>query len=355
MSKPSFSLNKPLQDKPLFMPTDNIVNGIIENVVNISANKIKHYNNHPFRLYVGERLNDMVESIKEYGVLSPLLVRPLPYSEFNGQFEYEVFVGHNRLEGGKLAGLTEVPCIIRVGLTDEEIKIIVRISNLLQRGFDDLLPSERAEALAIYYNSIKRQGKRTDLIKQVESLLNGNECDNFDNANNLKVNSATPLGNKSIEVVGEKYGLSRNSVARYIRLNNLIQGFKDFLDSEELSIRAGVSLSYIKEERQQTILNLTIQYKININMKQAERLNQLSQRNNSSANDEKFISDCTVILLNTIVKEPSPVKVIKFKLKRSAVESYFNEDDTEEVIQEKVLEALSFYYQHFEKHENTDN
>jgi len=148
------------------MPTDAAAMGGGKNVVNIGVDKLKHYRNHQFKLYEGERLNEMVESIKDYGILSPLIVIPLPPHELDGQYEYEVFIGHNRLESGKLAGLTEVPCIVREGLTDDEIGVFARISNLLQRGFSDLPHSERAEAIAIYYSTIKHQGRRTDLIQQ---------------------------------------------------------------------------------------------------------------------------------------------------------------------------------------------
>jgi len=355
MSSPSFSLKKPPSSSALFMPTTNANNSDVrkgENVVCVSADKIRHYHKHPFKLYEGERLNDMVESIKDYGILSPLIVIPLPPDEQNGQHKYEVIIGHNRLESGKLAELTEVPCIIREGLTDEEVAVFVRISNLLQRGFSDLPHSERAEALALYYGTIKHQGRRTDLIKEVEALLCGDMADTSDSSQNTDdgTSTKTPPGKKSIDIAGEKYGLKRNSVARYIRLNGLIPGFKELLDTEELSIRAGVSLSYINDERQYTILSQMQRYEVCPSMKQAEQLRQLDTDicTSTENNSEMFLLGCVDILLGKggYDKEQTPKKTINFKLDRLAVESYFSEDDTEETMQETILEALAFYHQH---------
>jgi ParB family chromosome partitioning protein len=365
MSKDAaFTLKKPPSNNNLFMPTDSKGNaailGIGDNVVNIGIEKLKHYSKHPFKLYTGERQTDMAESIKANGVYVPLLIRPLPAIIPGELYEFEVLAGHNRLESGKIAGWTEMPCIIKHGLTDEEAHLIVTESNLLQRSFTDLSHSERAEALATHYDAIKHQGKRTDLIKQIEALLISSNADisaNPDDSCGSASETCTPTGNKSIEVTGEKYGLSKNSVARYIRVNSLVPGLKELLDSEELSFRAGVSLSYMDEQRQQALLNQIQRYDVIPSMKQAEQLKQLAADINADADggSEKLLLDCADILLGRSADEkPKPKKILKIKLERSAVESYFEEDDTEETIQGKVLEALEFYHQYYERYKNTD-
>lgn len=355
MNKAAFSLKPPKKNNALFMPTNAAaILGAGESIVYIGMGKLKHYHNHPFKLYEGERLNDMVESIKANGILIPLLVRPLPSNE-SGEIEYEVLAGHNRLESGKLAGLSEVPCIIKEGLTDEEAHLIVTESNLVQRSFSDLSHSERAEALAAHYNAIKHQGKRTDLIRQVEALLKGETADSPENSEN---GTSTPSGKKSIEVTGAKYGLSKNSVARYIRLNDLAAGFKELLDGEELAVRAGVSLSYIDVERQHIILGQMQRYDAGVNMKQAEQLRQLHADIAADADGgNKFLLGCADILTGRSDGDssPKPFKTIKFKLDRQAVASYFKEDDTDEAIQETVLEALAFYHQFYDQHKETEN
>ena len=354
MSNASFALKKPPANSALFMPTGaatqqtgSLLN-IAGKVVNLEADELRHYCSHPFKLYRDERRRDMVESIKANGIIVPLIVRRLSPDV------HEILAGHNRFECGKEAELTEFPCIIKEGLTDEEAHLIVTESNLVQRSFSDLTHSERAEALSTHYNAIKQQGKRTDLIKEVETLLKGENATNGENAgdngNSPTKDTNTPPGNKSIEVTGEKYGLSRNSVARYIRVNDLIAGFKELLDSEELSIRAGVSLSYINEVRQQEILEQIKRYEVVISMKKAEQLKVLDGE--TSGSDEDFTVGCADILIGKVEaeKETKPAKAIRFKLDRSAVEAYFNEDDTEEAMREKVLEALEFYHRFYGRH-----
>lgn len=352
MSSPAFSLKPPKKNNALFMPSNAaLIMGAGESVVNIGTEKLKHYRNHPFKLYEGERLNDMVESIKANGVLVPLLVRPFPPTD-SGEIEYEVLAGHNRLEGAKIAGLSEVACIIKESLTDEEAHLIVTESNLVQRSFSDLSHSERAVALAAHYNAIKHQGKRTDLIRQVEALLSGENVSG--DSDKDAVDTYTPADNKSIGVTGEKYGLSKNSVARYIRVNSLIAEFKELLDSEDLSFRAGVSLSYLDENRQHAVLIQTQEYEVIPSMKQAEQIRQLAAEFPNDDDNDKFLPGCAEILLgkNDSEKATKPKKVIRFKLERSAVESYFEEDATEEAIQSKVLEALEFYHKFYEHHKS---
>ena len=346
MSSPSFSLKKPQANLSLFKPTDAALSGTSETVVKIGVEKLHHYRNHPFKLYEGERLNDMVDSIKTNGIMIPLLVRPLPDGE------YEILAGHNRFEGAKITDLTEVPCIIKEGLSEEEAHLIVTESNLIQRSFTDLSHSERAAALSAHYNAIKHQGKRTDLIRQVEAILSGEN--GTGDSENADAETCTPAGNKSIGVTGEKYGLSKNSVARYIRVNSLISEFKEFLDSEELSFRAGVTLSYLDEQRQQDILSQSQRHDVIPSMKQAEQIRQLAADTPDDSDNDKFLEGCTDILLgrNDYEKAVKPKKTINFKLERTVVESYFNENDTGEAIQEKVLEALEFYHRFYEKHKN---
>ena len=357
-NKPSFGLKKPTNEN-LFMPTAEIdLTSRGECIVNISTDKLEHYHNHPFKLYTDERLEDMVESIKANGILMPLLVRPFSPAD-NSEHLYEVLAGHNRLEGSKLAGLSEVPCIVKTDLTDEEAHLIVTESNLIQRSFTDLSHSERAEALANHYNAIKHQGKRTDLIRQVEALLNG---DTDYKSESLVSDSDTgaPAGKKSIEVTGEKYGLSKNSVARYVRVNDLIAGFKELMDSEMLSIRAGVSLSYLSETRQLTVLSQLAKYETtSVSMKQAEQIRSLNAELSEYADDngEEFLLGCADILVGRIETDniPKPSKTISFKLDRQAVASYFKEDDTEKAIQETVLQALAFYHQHYARYKDAVN
>ena len=132
-------------------------------VEQIAIDSIKAFHNHPFHLYEGERLNDMVESIREHGVLNPVIVRKLGKG-------YEMLSGHNRANAAKLAGLTEIPAIVKVGLSEAEAYVYVIETNLMQRSFTDLLPSEKAAVMAAHYDKVCCQGKRNDIIRELQIL-----------------------------------------------------------------------------------------------------------------------------------------------------------------------------------------
>ena len=126
----------------------------------IPVDKIKPFYDHPFHLYQGERLDDMVESIREHGVLNPVIVRK------KGNC-YEMLSGHNRQNAARLAGLTELPAIVKEGLSDEEAYIYVIETNVIQRSFTDLAPSEKAAVLSARYEKVISQGRRNDILPEI--------------------------------------------------------------------------------------------------------------------------------------------------------------------------------------------
>ena len=131
----------------------------------IPCDQLHPYHNHKFELYSGERLEDMVASIKENGVLSPIIVQPIE----NG---YEILIGHNRWNASKLAGLPTVPAIVKAGLTEEEAEMYVIESNVMQRGFENLRISEQAAAVALRHSEMFSQGKRNDILRELAVLDN---------------------------------------------------------------------------------------------------------------------------------------------------------------------------------------
>lgn len=191
------------------------------------------YHNHKFTLYQGERLDDMIESIKENGVMTPIVVQP------SGD-KYEILIGHNRWNASKLAGLECVPAIIKEHLSEKEAEIYVVESNLLQRGFNELKTSEQAQVLALRYESMFSQGKRSDIVNELMKLEGKQPTDKHN----------------SREEVAEEYGLSRNTVARLLRIDKLTDGIKQWVDNGQLSIRAAVELSYLDEEEQENLYHL---------------------------------------------------------------------------------------------------
>ena len=197
----------------------------------IPVDGIKPFRDHPFRLYEGERLDDMVESIREHGILNPVIVRK------NGG-DYEMLSGHNRQNAARVAGFTEIPAIVKEGLTDEEAYVYVIETNVIQRSFTDLAPSEKAAVLSARYEKVVSQGKRNDSLREIEEI---GTCGH-------DVHKS-----KSRDGIGEEYGMTGRNIARYMRVDKLIRPFKERLDAGDMTLTAAVELSYLSEDEQETV------------------------------------------------------------------------------------------------------
>lgn len=287
----------------------------------IPVDMLVPYHNHQYSLYDGERRDDMVESIRKNGVISPIVCRPNP----DGTNTYEILIGHNRWNCSKLAGLDTIPAIIKEKLTEEEAQTYVDESNLLQRGFNDLKISEQARIIARRYSEMFSQGKRNDIINEIRAL-NG-ESDSKGN---------------SREKVAEEYGLSRNTIARLVRISKLTDCILQWLDLGELSIRAGVELSYLTECEQDIL------WQINTVDNSGHMLMKISE---SQARDLRVLSvDCkkeslelsgNQILKVLAIKKKKPDK--KIAINPNTYKKYFTDKSNDE-IQQIVEQALEMYY-----------
>lgn len=211
----------PLDD--LFSTDESRAEAQLEKVVMLNPADISDFPNHPFKVKQDEAMAEMVDSVKQYGVLVPALVRP----KVDGS--YEMVAGHRRKCAATLAGITEMPCIVR-NLTDDEATIIMVDSNL-QR--ETILPSEKAFAYKMKLEAMKRQGERTDL-------------------------TSSPLDKKlkgltSAQQVSQKSGDSQPQIYRYIRLTELIPSILDMVDNGKIAFRPAVELSYLSKEQQQSL------------------------------------------------------------------------------------------------------
>lgn len=226
----------------------------------LPIDSIRPFRSHPFRLYEGERLEDMVESIREHGILNPVIV----WQNSDG---YEMLAGHNRQNAGKLAGLTEVPAIVKMDLSEKDAYVYVIETNVIQRGFAELLPSEKAAVLAERYEKVSSQGKRNDILEEIARL---NSTD-----------MADPCGHdvhrlKSRDTVGEEYGMTGRNIARYVRINQLESPLKKRLDDGKLSMVAAVNLSYLSAKEQETISELAEQGRIKLDEKAAKYIKNMA-------------------------------------------------------------------------------
>ncbi len=295
-------------------------------VQQIPCDQLHPYHNHKFELYSGERLEDMIASIKENGVLSPIIVQP----DGNG---YEILIGHNRWNASKLAGLSAVPAIVKSGLTEEEAEMYVIESNVMQRGFENLRISEQAAAVALRHSEMFSQGKRNDILRELTALENPS----------AEPDTATlnPLGSKldTSESVGKEYGVSKGSVVRLIRINKLIDALKALVDSGTLSIRAGVEFSFLSEDTQAVIAECAEDCKID--MKTAKKLR-------DTADSEGNIDSETVhsiVCGEDTEQKPKPKSV---KISHDAYTKYFSEGAKAKEISETIEKALALYFRNME-------
>jgi len=292
------------------------------------------YTNHPFKLYEGDRLDDMVRSIKELGVLMPVIVRP------NEDETYEILSGHNRANAAKLAGLKEIPVIIKTGLSDDEAKLIVTETNLVQRSFADLSHSERAIALKQHMNAVRKLGKNNNLLNEIEKLSNPDE---------IKGNTESGLivpKSETRDKAAEKYGLNPRSVSRYVRLCELNESLINRVDSDEIGLYPAVSISYLTETEQtalNTLLNTTA-YKVD--MKKAETLRSFSERKQLS--DDKLL----LILSGEIDKAKKPTAPPPLKIKHKVYSKYFSQDTKQSEMETVIDRALAEY---FENHKEVND
>ena len=290
------------------------------------------YTNHPFKLYEGDRLSDMVRSIKEMGVLLPIIVRPIG----SDNKQYEILSGHNRVNAARAAGLNQIPAIIKHDLSDNEAALIVTETNLVQRSFADLSHSERAVALKQHLDALKNsnggQGRRNDLLSEIEMLSN---------PDNTKTNSTSALlGEKlfSVEKVGMKYGLSKNSVARYVRISYLIEPLLERLNNDEIGLYPAVSLSYLSPDEQTELNAILTEKKYKVDMKKAEVLRDFSET-------KKLTPDRIIQILSGELNKKTKTKLpATFKIKYKLYTKYFDEAMKQDEVESIIDKALDAYF-----------
>ena len=287
----------PLDD--LFSTDESRAEAQLEKVVTLNPADISDFPNHPFKVKQDEAMAEMVDSVKQYGVLVPALVRP------KADAGYEMVAGHRRKCAATLSGITEMPCIVR-NLTDDEATIIMVDSNL-QR--ETILPSEKAFAYKMKLEAMKRQGQRSDL-------------------------TSTPLVSKSRsnEELGQKNGDSREQVRRFIRLTELIPPVLDMVDSGKIAFRPAVELSYLSKEQQQSLYDTMECEDCTPSLAQAIKMKEFSRDGKLSAE---------VIL--SIMQEEKPNQREQFKMPKERISKYFAPGTPAQKIEDTIIKALELY------------
>ena len=295
---------------------DNIEQG---NVQDIETDLLENYHDHPFTLYTGKRLEDMVESIKENGILNPIIA----LKKETGS--YEILSRHNRVNAARLADLKTVPCIVKENLSDKEAYTYVIETNLMQRSFSDLLPTEKALVLKMRYEKIASQGKRNDLQKEINNLEQG--IIERENKAEDKIDSR--------KKIGKEYHLSGASIARYLRLNELSDSWKQDVDNEKIGLTMAVDLSYLPKEIQEYLYQKCEKLELSLKPSDAKTLHLMNRQEELS---QEMI---TSYLLN--LKKPKIKEYQNIKLSQSAYKKFF-QDKSKEAVGEIIEKALEMYF-----------
>ncbi len=308
-----------------------------DKVMKASTKSLVPFNKHPFKLYTGRKFDEMVRSVKEFGILQPIIVRAyisdsVQFKDYNIETnKFEILAGHNRWNAAIAAGLEEVPIVIMKDLSDEEAMLVVIETNLLQRSFTDLSYSERALVIDEHYKSLKSQGRRTDIINQVKELLESNRGDEEETCGHDVHKS------NSRDQVGEEYNLDGRTIARYIRINMLCNEMKKFIDDKMISFTAGVQLSHLTEENQLYLIDILDNSKIKITPDIASALREAEE---AGKLDEAAIKK--ILVESNVKQEKSGFKAVK--VKPNIVKKYFNNNQSAEEVESIIDKALELYF-----------
>ena len=288
-----------------------------QEVIQVNIERLVPFKNHPFKLYLGKRLDDMVASIINNGIIIPIIIRQM-------ENVYEILSGHNRVNAAKIAGLEEVPAIVLDDISDDEALMIVTETNFMQRSFSDMMPSEKAQSLKIYYDAIKRQGRRSDLLDGIISSEDST--------------SSTHDGYRlSLDKIADEYELSRNSIARLLRLNELIPELLNKVDSGRLPMMAAVHLSYLSLEDQEKENN-RLEHGKQLSVLEANKKRKAA-RQSVQREQSKEVSDNK----NKIVKNSVTLVSIKLKIPEFLFAKIFKDDQSDKKVNEVVIELLERY------------
>ena len=284
----------------IFETDESRADAQLERVQKIPISELVPFKDHPFKVVDDEAMLRTMESIAQYGVLTPLIARPLEDGT------YEIISGHRRVHAAQAAGLTEVPVIVRD--MDDDAATVLMVDSNLQR--ENILPSERAFAYKMKLEAMKRQGERTDLQEQATSTQVGRKLE-------------------TAEMVGKEVGDSRNQVRRYIRLTHLIPELLDLVDQKKISFNPAVELSYLKPTEQEMFLSVMEWSQNAPSLSQAQRLKKLSQ-------EGKLTPDAMREIMNEVKK--GDLERVTFR--NETLRKYFPRSYTAQQMQDQIIKLL---------------
>ena len=267
-----------------------------EQVQQIPIGELFPFKNHPFKLLDDESMQRTVESVEQYGVLSPLIARP------RSEGGYEIISGHRRQHAAQLAGLDALPVIVRN--MDDDAAVLLMVDSNLQR--ENILPSERAFAYKMKLEALKNQGARSDLTS-----------------------SQVGMKLQALDIVGQEAGDSRNQVHRFIRLTNLVPELLDMVDEKKIAFNPAVELSYLDESQQRDFLEAMNDTQNAPSLSQAQHLKKLAQQGHFSY-DAAF----------AVMGEPKKDELDKVVIKNDTLRKYFPRSYTPKQMEDTIIKLL---------------
>ena len=279
-----------------------------ERVQEIPLSELHPFEGHPFRVVDDEEMMKTAESVRDFGVLTPAIVRPDPDGG------YEIVSGHRRHRASELAGKETMPAIVRD--LDDDAAIILMVDANLQR--ETILPSERAFAYKMKLDAMNHQGARSDLTcSQIGNKLEGK---------------------KSSEIMAEEMGTSKNQIFRYIRLTELIPELLDMVDTGQIKFNPAVELSYLASEEQQDFLSAMDYAQAAPSLSQAQRIKKLAQE-----------GECTLDAMCEIMNEIKKGELDRVTFKTDSLRKYFPKSYTNKQMEDKIIQLLEQWQKKREK------
>ena len=271
----------------------------MNNIEYIEVEKLKPFENHPYKVKNDEEMDNLIESIREHGILSPIIARPIENNE------YEIISGHRRLFASKQAGLTKIPAMVCE--MDRDTAAVTLVDSNLHR--ENILPSEKAFAYKLKAEALFHQGKRTDLtLEQVAPKL-------------------------STEAVGESENISKDTVKRYIRLTKLLPKLLELVDEARIAFTPAVELSYLNDIEQQDLIEIIESEDCTPSLSQAVRMKRLSQA--GKLNDDKILE---------IMSEEKANQKERIKIPTERVRKFFPKSYSNTQIEEVIIKLCEAHY-----------
>jgi len=297
-------------------------------VQEVSIEKFVPFKMHPFRIYEGERLFDMIESVKANGVLIPVIARKISGNDKT----VEILSGHNRISAAKAVKLKTVPTVILEGITDEQAMVYVVETNLIQRSFNDMRHSEKATVIALHHNKMFSQGKRNDILEQLKALENPEQT-KIDTSSHCETKLGR--GQRTDDKIGAMYSLNRNTVARYVRVDKLTHELKVLLNDGSIPFLAAVELSFLQNDEQHQLVHYLNDGHA-INERKAKALREQSKA--------KTLDDDT--MQNIIVGQTGTTKIKprRVNINSDFYSKYFTPEQSTKEVESIVEQALLLYF-----------